>query len=69
MVKLAQHIEQIKNNKVIMRALSYFPLDNMIVLGKYIEEYWIQHPEALCEGETEICTVQELLECLALEKK
>lgn len=66
---LAQHIEEIKKDEDLMVRLKYHPLDRMIVWGNYSEAYWVQRPEELDDHETEICTVQELIECLASEKK
>lgn len=66
---LAQHIENIKKDEDLLIRLKYHPLNHRVVLGDYSEEYWVQAPEVLDQGETEICTVQELIECLKSEKQ
>lgn len=61
---LEQHIEAIKQNEELMYSLKTCPATNMVVQGMANQKYWIQKPEDLWDYETEICTVQELIECL-----
>ena len=66
---LEQHIEDIKQNKLLIHSLKTYPTTNMIVQGVATQNYWVQKPGDLWDYETEICTVQELIECLKSEKQ
>lgn len=66
---LEQHVEAIKQDRELVLSLKDSPPTNMVVLGDATKEYWIQKPEDLWDHETEICTVQELIECLKSERQ
>ena len=61
---LEQHIEAIKELKLLILELPLKSPKDIVVLGNAIKGYWIQKPGDLWDHETEICTVQELIECL-----
>lgn len=61
---LENHIKDIKADKEFMAVLPSQRLTDMVVLGENTLAYWVQRPDELLEYETEICTVQELIECL-----
>lgn len=67
MVMLEQHIEDIKKDKYLMSSVTHYhyPLNHMVVLGTNSKQYWIQAPHLLNDYETEICTVEELIEWLS----
>ena len=62
---LEQHIEAIKNDALFILALRSCRLEDMVVQGDYTKEYWVQRPDELDLGETEICTVEELTKWLS----
>lgn len=62
---LEQHIEAIKNDAPFILALRSCCLEDMVVQGDCSQEYWVQRPDELDLGETEICTVEELIEWLS----
>ena len=62
---IEQHIEAIKQDQYFMSCLKHYPLNHMVVFGDNSEQYWAQAPHLLNDFETEICTVEELIEWLS----